>query len=194
MQSLVRCLLVSPSFSTPTSRSRKKVSARLQPKRERGSFDDNPAPPPSQSLQHKHVSTSIPYLPNYLSPHTPHYPHAKQKNVNPPVRFPPLIPSPLLPFHLPTHCIPSNLSPTNRKFRALPPLTRASIGTAFLAWGTLGLYFSDTAEKKLGFSPSESDREALEGIVPRLVVVEREDVNAMGKNDGGAGKVDSGKS
>ncbi|RAL64298.1 hypothetical protein DID88_002190 [Monilinia fructigena] len=43
-------------------------------------------------------------------------------------------------------------------FRALPPRTRAMIGASFLAWGTIGLYLSDTAEKKLGFEPTEQDK------------------------------------
>ncbi|KAM3076927.1 hypothetical protein ACMFMG_003606 [Clarireedia jacksonii] len=38
-------------------------------------------------------------------------------------------------------------------FKTLPPRTRAMIGLSFLAWGTIGLFLSDTAEKKLGFEP-----------------------------------------
>jgi hypothetical protein len=43
-----------------------------------------------------------------------------------------------------------------------------------LAWGTVGLFASDTAEKKLGFEPTEKDREALGKIVPKIMVVERD--------------------
>ena len=48
------------------------------------------------------------------------------------------------------------------------------VGIAVLAWGTIGLYISDTAEKKLGFEPSEKEKQALEAVVPKITVVERE--------------------
>jgi hypothetical protein len=48
-----------------------------------------------------------------------------------------------------------------------------NLGLGFLAWGTVGLLLSNQAEKKLGFEPSESDKEALEKIKPRISVVER---------------------
>jgi hypothetical protein len=56
----------------------------------------------------------------------------------------------------------------------LSPRTRAGVGLAFLAWGTIGLYVSDRAEKRFGFEASEKDREALESAVPKITVVERE--------------------
>jgi hypothetical protein len=62
-----------------------------------------------------------------------------------------------------------------RTFRNLPQRTRAGIGLAFLAWGTIGLYISDSAEKKFGLEPSQTDKEALEAVVPRISVVERGD-------------------
>ncbi|CAG8982269.1 hypothetical protein HYALB_00004503 [Hymenoscyphus albidus] len=61
-----------------------------------------------------------------------------------------------------------------KKFRTLPPLQRASIGGAFLTWGTLGLYLSESAERKLGFEASAREKEELEGMMPRISVVERE--------------------
>jgi hypothetical protein len=48
------------------------------------------------------------------------------------------------------------------------------VGIAFLAWGAIGLYISDTAEKKLGFEPSQKDKEALEAVVPKISLVERD--------------------
>jgi hypothetical protein len=45
---------------------------------------------------------------------------------------------------------------------------------AFLAWGAIGLYTSDSAEKKLGLEPSEKDKQALEAVVPKIMLVERE--------------------
>ncbi|ATZ52142.1 hypothetical protein BCIN_07g06420 [Botrytis cinerea B05.10] len=55
-------------------------------------------------------------------------------------------------------------------FRALPPRTRAMIGASFIAWGTIGLYLSDTAEKKLGFEPTEQDKAKM----PKFTIVEKE--------------------
>jgi hypothetical protein len=48
------------------------------------------------------------------------------------------------------------------------------VGLAFLAWGTIGLYISDSAEKKFGFEPSQNDKEALEAVVPKITLVERD--------------------
>ncbi|PMD47336.1 hypothetical protein L207DRAFT_576119 [Hyaloscypha variabilis F] len=61
-----------------------------------------------------------------------------------------------------------------QSFRNLPQKTRAGVGLAFLAWGAIGLYVSDTAEKRLGFEPSQKDKEALEAVVPRITLVERD--------------------
>lgn len=66
------------------------------------------------------------------------------------------------------------LSPSCRSFRNLSPKARIGVGIAFLAWGTLGLYISDNAEKKLGFEPTEKDRQALDAAVPKITVVERD--------------------
>lgn len=63
----------------------------------------------------------------------------------------------------------------SRSFRNLPQKTRLGVGLAFLAWGTIGLYISDNAEKKLGFEATEKDKEALGSVVPRITMVERED-------------------
>lgn len=64
-------------------------------------------------------------------------------------------------------------SPFCRSFRNLSPKARIGVGAAFLAWGTIGLYISDNAEKKLGFEPTEKDREELDAVVPKITVVER---------------------
>ena len=62
----------------------------------------------------------------------------------------------------------------NRTFRKLPQRTRVGVGLAFLAWGAVGLYISDNAEKKLGFEATQKEKEALQAAVPRITVVERE--------------------
>ncbi len=46
-----------------------------------------------------------------------------------------------------------------------------------MAWGTIGLYISDNAEKKLGLEPTQKDREALEAVLPKFTTVEREGKN-----------------
>jgi hypothetical protein len=61
----------------------------------------------------------------------------------------------------------------NRSFLNLSPRTRLAVGASFLVWGTIGLYITDTAEKKLGFEASPGDRERLDGVMPRISVVER---------------------
>ncbi|KUJ10240.1 uncharacterized protein LY89DRAFT_723501 [Mollisia scopiformis] len=79
-------------------------------------------------------------------------------------------------LHLTASCSPSTttMSSMLQSFRNLSPRTRIGVGIAFLAWGTIGLYISDNAEKRLGFEATEKDREALGVVVPRITVVERE--------------------
>jgi len=59
-------------------------------------------------------------------------------------------------------------------FTNLSPRTRLGVGVAILAWGTIGLYISDTAEKKLGFEPSEEDKRALDAALPKIRTVEKD--------------------
>lgn len=44
------------------------------------------------------------------------------------------------------------------------------VGAGFLIWGTIGLYISDSAERKLGFEPSEEDKAKM----PKFTVIEKE--------------------
>lgn len=79
-----------------------------------------------------------------------------------------------LPEHNPSqHLI--NLTSIPRSFKALSPQTRMLVGLGILAWGSIGLYVSDAAEKKFGLEPSEKDKEALEAVTPRIIVVDREE-------------------
>jgi len=50
---------------------------------------------------------------------------------------------------------------------------QGAIGLGLLAWGTAGMYVTDTAEKKLGFEASEEDKEALKAFTPKITIVER---------------------
>lgn len=49
------------------------------------------------------------------------------------------------------------------------------MGVAVLAWGAAGLYISDRAEEKFGFTPTEKDKEELRQMTPHIVTVEREE-------------------
>ncbi|AEO67007.1 uncharacterized protein THITE_2021967, partial [Thermothielavioides terrestris NRRL 8126] len=60
-----------------------------------------------------------------------------------------------------------------RSYRALSPRTKAAFGAGLVVWGLLGLYFTDVAEAKLGLTPSEADRAALERMTPRIHAVPR---------------------
>lgn len=59
-------------------------------------------------------------------------------------------------------------------YRALSPNTRMMVGFGILAWGTIGLYMSDAAEKKLGFEPSETDKNALDRSIPKIRAIDRD--------------------
>ncbi len=63
---------------------------------------------------------------------------------------------------------------TSSAFTNLSPRTRIGVGAAVIAWGTVGLYISDAAEKKLGFEPTEEDKRALDAALPRIRTVEKD--------------------
>ncbi|KAI1002154.1 hypothetical protein K3495_g6051 [Podosphaera aphanis] len=67
------------------------------------------------------------------------------------------------------------LPPLPQSMRNLPPRTRLYVGLAFLAWGTLGIYMSDRAEKQLGFEAGPTDQEKLRELLPQIKVVERKE-------------------
>jgi len=41
--------------------------------------------------------------------------------------------------------------------------------------GTIGLYISDRAEKKLGFEPTPAEQEAWAATLPKITTIERND-------------------
>ncbi|KAK4126331.1 hypothetical protein N657DRAFT_670389 [Parathielavia appendiculata] len=53
-------------------------------------------------------------------------------------------------------------------YQNLPPKTKLAVGAGLLAWGVLGLQFSDELESKLGFIPTEADKAELEKLAPRI--------------------------
>lgn len=52
--------------------------------------------------------------------------------------------------------------------------TRLFIGGGVMAYGMLGLFFSDKAEKAFGFTPTDEDKQKLKEAVPKITFVERE--------------------
>ncbi|KAG9249313.1 hypothetical protein BJ878DRAFT_484837 [Calycina marina] len=68
--------------------------------------------------------------------------------------------------------------PFLQSYRNLTPRARLGVGLGILAWGTIGLYISDKAEKKLGFEPSETEKTALTARMPQITTIRREDKNS----------------
>ncbi|KAF7559666.1 hypothetical protein G7046_g4498 [Stylonectria norvegica] len=60
-----------------------------------------------------------------------------------------------------------------KTFKNLSPKTRAGVGVGILAWGAVGLYLSDRAEEKFGYTPTEQDKAALSRYTPKLITIER---------------------
>jgi hypothetical protein len=48
------------------------------------------------------------------------------------------------------------------------------VGLGVIAWSGIGLYISDSAEKKLGYEATEADRERLRKALPYVTMVDRE--------------------
>ncbi|KAG6001355.1 hypothetical protein E4U21_004418 [Claviceps maximensis] len=66
---------------------------------------------------------------------------------------------------------------TTSTFKNLSPKTRLGVGIGIITWGLLGLYLSDHAERKLGYTPSEKDKEDLWKWAPTVTTVDRTDRN-----------------
>ncbi|CAG9997808.1 unnamed protein product [Clonostachys byssicola] len=60
-----------------------------------------------------------------------------------------------------------------RAYKNLSPRTRMGVGAAVIAWGGVGLYLSDEAEKRFGYTPTEKDQEELRKMTPRITTVDR---------------------
>ncbi|PKK54702.1 hypothetical protein CI102_445, partial [Trichoderma harzianum] len=60
-----------------------------------------------------------------------------------------------------------------RAYNNLTPKTRLGVGVAIIAWGGLGLYLSDKAEEKLGFTPTEEDKAELRNLAPKITTVDK---------------------
>lgn len=55
----------------------------------------------------------------------------------------------------------------------MSPTTRAGVGVAIIAWGAAGLYLTPVVEEKMGLTPSEEDKAALDKYRPKIVTVEK---------------------
>ncbi|KAL1621285.1 hypothetical protein SLS56_009279 [Neofusicoccum ribis] len=59
-------------------------------------------------------------------------------------------------------------------YRASAPKTRLLLGAGLIAWGAIGLYTTETAEKAFDMVPSEEDKKKLDQALPKISVVEKE--------------------
>ncbi|KAF3767688.1 hypothetical protein M406DRAFT_321663 [Cryphonectria parasitica EP155] len=61
-----------------------------------------------------------------------------------------------------------------KAYQGLSSKAKLGVGVGLLTWGVIGLYVSDRAEEKFGFTPSEKDKAELEKMKPKIRVVDRE--------------------
>ncbi|KXX73100.1 hypothetical protein MMYC01_210449 [Madurella mycetomatis] len=59
-------------------------------------------------------------------------------------------------------------------YRSFSPKTRAGLGAGLILWGLLGLQLTPKAEEKLGLTPSEADKAALDKMTPKIHAIPRE--------------------
>ncbi|RPA87550.1 hypothetical protein BJ508DRAFT_410313 [Ascobolus immersus RN42] len=59
-----------------------------------------------------------------------------------------------------------------KAYTSINPKTRAILGLGVIAWAGIGLYVSDKAEEKFGFTPSEEEKRRLEAALPRVIPVD----------------------
>ncbi|KAK3324251.1 hypothetical protein B0T19DRAFT_226563 [Cercophora scortea] len=60
-------------------------------------------------------------------------------------------------------------------YKGLSSKARLGVGAGLILWGAIGLKLSDTAEEKLGYTPTEEDKAALDRITPKVQVIDRRD-------------------
>ncbi|KAM0251143.1 hypothetical protein ACHAQJ_008313 [Trichoderma viride] len=60
-----------------------------------------------------------------------------------------------------------------KAYTNLAPKTRLGVGAAIIAWGCVGLYLSDKAEAKFGYTPTEEDKAELRNMAPKITTVEK---------------------
>lgn len=67
-----------------------------------------------------------------------------------------------------------NAHPRCRTYRSSAPKTRLLLGLGLIAWGTIGLYSTDTAEKAFDMVPTDEDKKKLDQSIPKIRVVDKE--------------------
>ncbi|KAF1976192.1 hypothetical protein BU23DRAFT_456044, partial [Bimuria novae-zelandiae CBS 107.79] len=60
-----------------------------------------------------------------------------------------------------------------RWYKGIAPKTRVFIGLGVMAYAGVGMFLSDRVEEKLGFVPTEKDKEDLQNAIPKIIVVDR---------------------
>lgn len=60
-----------------------------------------------------------------------------------------------------------------RTYQGLSSKAKLGVGAGLLAWGVVGLWVSDRAEEKLGLTPSEKDKAAMDKWTPKIRPVDR---------------------
>ncbi|KAF2836064.1 hypothetical protein M501DRAFT_960888 [Patellaria atrata CBS 101060] len=63
-----------------------------------------------------------------------------------------------------------------QSYRNLSPKTRTLFGLGVIAWAGIGLMATEKAEKKFGFEPTDQDRKELDRILPKVRVVDKDDI------------------
>ena len=63
----------------------------------------------------------------------------------------------------------------SRAFKNLDRKTRAGVGLAVITWGAVGLYLSDRAEERFGYTPTDKDQEVLRDYTPKIITVDKKD-------------------
>ena len=64
-----------------------------------------------------------------------------------------------------------------KSYTSLSPNTRLLFGVGVLAWGSAGLFFSDSIESALGMRASEKDTKKVEDWIPRINTIDRKSEN-----------------
>lgn len=63
----------------------------------------------------------------------------------------------------------------SRSYRGLSSRTRILVGVGVMAYATFGLFATDKAEEIFNFTPTQVDKDRLNGAIPKLRVVDRKD-------------------
>ncbi|PSS02124.1 hypothetical protein BD289DRAFT_422646 [Coniella lustricola] len=62
-----------------------------------------------------------------------------------------------------------------KAYQGLSSKARLGLGVGLVAWGVVGLYMSDRAEEKFGFTPSEKEKAEIERLKPKLHIIDNKE-------------------